>query len=178
MKSKYIITLKAEDRPGLLHLVTGVLNKKLVPIISLNAASTDIHDIVLITMEVEIAENATLPLLAKLKNIIEVFEVEALSYTKASSLRAAYFLLDRAALASSAKPAIQKSGAVIANIYPKAFLVAKYGSDADIRALYNELEGPHLLGFSQTGLIADSKLIGQSEEEQSSVIRKAAKIAA
>lgn len=50
-------------------------------------------------------------------------------------------------------------------------LIGKSGSEAVIRRLYNELEGPYLLGFSQTGLIADSKLIG---EDQSSVINRLA----
>jgi acetolactate synthase small subunit len=174
MTMNYILTLKAEDRPGLLHLVTGVLNKKQIPIISLNAAVTDMHDIVLITMEVAVSEKALTPLLYKLENIIEVFAVEAIANSAASCLRAAYFKLDKAAFDSPIKPALQKYGAQIVNIYPDAILVSKYGSDTAIRVLYNELEGPHLLGFSQTGLIADSTLIGHSEEDQSSVIRLAA----
>ena len=174
MSTNYIVTIKAEDRPGLLHLVTGVLNRKLIPIISLNAAPTDIHDIVLITMKIEISEKALQPLLYKLENIIEVFAVEAISAAKASCLRAAYFKLDRAVLDTPVKDAIQKYGAVIVNIYPDALLVSKYGSKVAIRQLYSELEGPHLLGFSQTGLIADSGLIGNSVEDQSSVISLAA----
>jgi acetolactate synthase small subunit len=173
-KTNYLLTLKAEDRPGLLHLVTGIPNKKQIPIISLNAAPTDIHDIVLITMEIEASEKALTPLLFKLENIVEVFEVEAIESVKASCLRAAYFRLDKAALDGPLKPALQKHGAVIANLYPDAILVSKFGSDMAIRTLYNELEGPHLLGFSQTGLIVDSALIGHSDKEQSSVIRQAA----
>ena len=173
MKGPYILTIKAEDRPGLLHLVTGMLNKKLIPIISLNAAPTDIHDIVLITIEIEIAEKALEPLLYKLENIIEVFAAEAIPAGKASCLRAAYFKLDKAILDTPVKLAIQNYGAVIVNIYTDALLVSKYGTEVAIRQFYNELEGPHLLGFSQTGLIADSMLIGH-EGEQSSVISLAA----
>jgi len=174
MSKNYIVTIKAEDRPGLLHLVTGVLNRKLIPLISLNAAPTDIHDIVLITMEIEASEKALQPLLYKLENIIEVFAVDAVPAAQASCLRAAYFKLDKAILDTPVKAAIQKYGAVIVNIYADGLLVSKYGSEVAIRQLYNELEGPHLLGFSQTGLIADSALIGHSDEEQSSVISLAA----
>jgi hypothetical protein len=41
--------------------------------------------------------------------------------------------------------------------------VAKYGSDLVIRELYNQLDGPHLMGFSQAGLISDTKLIDNDD---------------
>ena len=173
MKSKYLLTIKAEDRPGLLHLITGALNRKLIPIISLTAAQTDIHDIMLITTEIEVSEKALQPLLRKLENVIEVFAVEAIHADVVICQRTAYFKLDKAVLDTPVKHAIQKHCAMIVNIYPDALLVSKCGSEEAIRTLYNELEGPHLLGFSQTGLIADSALIGH-EGEQSSVIRLAA----
>jgi acetolactate synthase small subunit len=100
MKEQFILTIKAADRPGLLHLVTGVLNRKLVAIVSLTAAPTDIHDIVLITMEINISEKALCPLLFKLENIIEVFAVEATRYDQALCLRSALFKMDKAILTS------------------------------------------------------------------------------
>ena len=171
MKEHYLLTIKAEDRPGLLHLVTGVLNRKLIPLISLSAAPTDIHGIVLITMEIEVSEKAMQPLLYKLKNIIEVFTVEANACNQVLCLRAAYFKMAKGFLESQKLSVLQKHSALIVNLYPDAVLVAKYGTDLAIRTLYNALEGPHLLGFSQTGLISESKLIGG---DQSSVIRQAA----
>jgi hypothetical protein len=62
---------------------------------------------------------------------------------------------------------IGKWGAQIQNLQADTVLIGKSGSEALIRQLYNALEGPYLLGFSQTGLIADSNLIAG---EQSSVI--------
>jgi acetolactate synthase small subunit len=171
MKTNYVLTIKAEDRPGLLHLLTGVLNKKLIPIISLSAASTDISDIVLVTMEVEISEKALAPLLAKLKNIIEVFAADAVPYDQVLCVRAAYFKMARPFLESPQMQVLQKYSAVIVNTYPDGVLIAKYGTDAAIRTVYNELEGPYLIGFSQTGVIAESSLIGGDE---SSVISLAA----
>jgi len=171
MKSNYLLTLKAEDRPGLLHLITGVLNRKLIPVISLNAAPTDIHDIVLITMQVEISEKALQPLLYKLENIIEVFAAEAMLCDEAICQRSAYFKMDKQVLSSPQATAVSKWEAQIIHIDQDTVLLAKSGSETVIRRLYNELEGPHLLGFSQTGLIANSKLIGG---EQSSVINRLA----
>ncbi len=166
MENKYVLTIKAEDRPGLLHLVTGVVNKKLIPCISLTAAPTDIHEIVLITMELEVSEKALQPLLRKLENVIEVFAVEAVRYDMAISQRSAYFKLNKEILASPQAEAISKYGAQIINLYPDTVLIGKSGSEAMIRQLYNALEGPFLLGFSQTGLIADSKLIEHEDIER------------
>jgi acetolactate synthase small subunit len=171
MKSNYVVTIKAEDRPGLLHIVTGVLNRKLIPIISLTAAPTDIHDIVLITMEIEASEKALQPLLLKLENIIEVFAVEAVPCDEAICQRAAYFKMDKTVLSSPQATAIHKWDAQMVRIENGTVLLAKSGSEAMIRRLYHELEGPLLLGFSQTGLITDSKLI---DGDESSVIRWAA----
>lgn len=171
MKEKYLLTLKAEDRPGLLHLVTGVLNRKLIPIISLTAAPTDIHDIVLITMELEVSVKALEPLLYKLENIIEVFKVEAIQAEKAICQRSAYFKLDKAVLASPQASAITSGNAQVISFDAAHITVSKSGSDAAIRQLYNALEGPYLSGFSQTGLIVVSKLIG---EDESSVINRLA----
>lgn len=173
MKSEhYLVTLKAEDRPGLLHLVTGVLNRKLMPIISLTAAPIDIHDIVLITMEITISEKALQPLLYKLEHIIEVFAVEAIKYDEVLSQRCAYFRLDKAILASPQASAISKYEAQLVNLYPDSVLIGKSGNQAVLRQLYNALDGPYLLGFSQTGLLTDSKLIVHDDNER--IIRLAA----
>jgi len=171
-QENYLLTIKAEDRPGLLHLVTGVLNRKLVPIISLTAAPTDIHDIVLITMEINISDKALEPLLYKLENIIEVFAVEAVNASKVICQRSAYFSMDKKVLTSPQAAAITRFDAQIVNLYPDGVLIGKSGSDAVIRALYNALEGSYLLGFSQTGLIADTKLIAHEDIER--IIRLAA----
>jgi len=173
MKNNYLITIKAEDRPGLLHLITGLINKKQVPVKSLNAAATDIHEIVLVTIEAVAAEGEMASLAFKLENIIEVFAVEVKAFDQVLCLRAAYFKMARAFMDTPKVWVLQKYGAVIVNFRPDTVLVAKYGSDLSIRNLYNELEGLHLLGFSQTGLIGDSALIG-SKGEESSVIRLAA----
>jgi acetolactate synthase-1/3 small subunit len=166
MKEVYVLTIKAEDRPGLLHLVTGVLNRKLIDIVSLTAAPTDIHDIVLMTMEISISEKALRPLIYKLENIIEVFAIEAVRYDKAVCLRSAYFSMDKAVLSSPQASVITRFEAQVVNLQADAVLIGKSGSEAAIRQLYNALEGPYLLGFSQTGLIVDSKLIAHEDIER------------
>src|ERR1700744_6039314 len=96
--TNYLLTIKAEDRPGLLHLVTGVLNRRLAPIVSLTAAPTDVHEIVLITIETLLTESEVATLALKLENIIEIFSVDVKSYQEDVCLRAAWFKLDKALL--------------------------------------------------------------------------------
>lgn len=172
MKSNYIITIKAEDRPGLLHLVTGVLNRRLTPIISLTAAPTDVHDMVLISIETALKEDEISQLTLKLENIVEVFSVEIKAYQEEFCLRAAWFRLDKKLLDTPAASCLQKYSGVIVQWYTDSFLLAKYGSDKAIRDLYNQLDGSYLLGFSQTGIINDSVLIDQESNER--IIRLAA----
>ena len=172
MKNEMVVlTIKAEDRPGLLHLVSGMIEKRLVRIKSLSYAPTDIHDIILITIELNVSESDLAILALKLENIIEVFSVEATKYDEKLCLRAAYYKLAKTFLESPKAIALSKYDATIVKFFPDALLLAKYGTDATILKLYNELEGPELLGFSQTGLITDSDLIGEGE---SSVINRLA----
>ena len=165
-KEDYVLTIKAEARPGLLHLLTGVIEKKLIKIKSLTSSPTDIHDIILVTIEVNGDESELSQLAFKIENIIEVFKVEVLKYNVTTCLRAAYFKLNKEVLESSKVVTFSKYDAVIVKLYPDAFLLAKYGTDTTIRQLYNELDGPHLLGFSQTGLITESALIGHDDIER------------
>jgi acetolactate synthase small subunit len=162
-KECYVLTIKAEDKPGLLHHITGMINRKRIDIESLSAAKTDIQLIVLITIELKVSEIALAQLALKLENIVEVFGVEATKASKAVCLRAAYFKMAKSFLESPQQAVLQKYGAVIVNIYPESILVAKYGSDLVIRELYNQLDGPHLMGFIQAGLISDTKLIDNDD---------------
>jgi acetolactate synthase small subunit len=158
-KDQFVLTIKAEDRPGLLHLVTGVIEKKIISIKSLSYAPTDIHDIILITIEVTGNESDLAQVALKIENIIEVFAVEVKKYNSAVCLRAAYFKMAKTFLESPKAIAMSNYDTVMVNIYPDAILLAKYGTDATIQKLYNALDGPQLLGFSQTGLISESDLI-------------------
>lgn len=171
MREKYVLSIKADDRPGLLHLITGMINRRLIEIESLSAAKTDDHSVVMITIELLVSEKALQPLILKLENIIEVYAVDAVKADEAIGIRSVFFKLSKSFLETPDALILQKYGASIVNLYPEAVLVSKSGCDADILNLYNQLEGPHLLGFIQTGLIADTVLI---DEDQSSVISMAA----
>jgi len=107
----------------------------------------------------------------KLENIIEVYSVDATKYDEKICIRAAYYKVAKNLLENPKVITLLKNDVTIVKFYPDAILIAKYGADASILKLYNELQGPFLPGFSQTGLITDSQLIGVDE---SSVINRLA----
>ncbi|MES2107948.1 MAG: ACT domain-containing protein [Bacteroidota bacterium] len=162
-KEKYLLTIKAEERAGLLHSVTGLIERKHIEIKSLNLAPTDIHDVVMITIEVAVSESELTSLAFKLEKIIEVFSVQVTKYDQAVCLRATYFKVAKGLLETPQIAALQKHGAIIVNWYADAFLIAQHGTDTSILNLYNELDGPYLLGFTQTGLISDRALLDDVE---------------
>ena len=164
MKEKYILNIKAEERRGLLHLLTGTIEKRQVIIHSLSSASTDVHGVLMITIEIFATERELMTLSLKLENIVEVFQVEVTQYDKALCLRAAYFKMSKAFMESPQLSVMQKYNATVVNFYADSVLIAKYGCDSAIKALYNQLEGPHLLGFIQSGLISDTTLIDSDED--------------
>jgi len=166
MKYKYVLTIKAKDRPGLLQMVTGMLDRRQAPVLSLTVEPTDVHEIVLISIETELTDHEATTLALKLENVVEVFSVDTKVYDEETCLRAAWCKLDLAFLDTPKAAVLTKYGAVIVQWYPNAFLVAKYGTDKAIRELYNQLDGPQLFGFSQTGLINDSRLIDHDNDER------------
>lgn len=170
-KQKYLLIIKADDRPGLLHLVSGMINRRLIEIESVSAAKTDVRSIVIITVELMISKKALQSLVLKLANIIEVYAVDNIKVSDAIGVRSALYKLSKAFLETPGKGVLQKYGACIVNVDQQTILVSKSGCDADILHLYRQLEGPYLLGFIQTGLITDNYLIN---EDESSVIKMAA----
>lgn len=75
MKEEYTLTIQADSRPGLLHLVSGIIEKKLIMIISFNLQrpAADGTAIITTTVMIDVADLKNLAL--KLENIVEVFSV-------------------------------------------------------------------------------------------------------
>jgi acetolactate synthase regulatory subunit len=75
MKELYILTIKADPRPGLLHLITGILEKKLIRIVCFSLEAPAADGTVLVTATVMIDPAGLKSLALRLENIIEVFSV-------------------------------------------------------------------------------------------------------
>jgi len=157
-KEIYLITLKAEERAGLLHLITGMIEKPQIEIKSLILAPSNIHGIVAINIELHVKSQSISTLALKLENIIEVLSVQVAQHEQVIAIRAAYFRLAKGFLADTAFTELHKHRAMIVNWSADEFIVAHHGNDQSVRLLYNLVDGPFLLGFSQTGLISEQSI--------------------
>jgi acetolactate synthase small subunit len=183
-KKKYILNIKADDRPGLLHLITGVLNRKLIVIDYLSVFRTDIHGVILISMEVAVTDKELNPLLYKLENIIEVFIAEAAPAEYSIQQCIAYFKLARAILDTPKTEILRRSLVKLVDVQADHILISAIGSPKEIERIYADLDDANLLGFMQSAPLSPMSLMVNSteindearfkNEDQSSVISLAA----
>jgi acetolactate synthase small subunit len=151
-----IFSIYAEDKKGLLGQILIHFNKRSYEVISLNVARTDISDLVMLTIEAVLPLNELPAFVERLKKIIEVYAV----HTSQESLRkTSFYRLATRALNGELLLLIGKYGAALSSMGDKTFVIAKTGSDNDLAELYGKLEGPHLLGFCKSGLIAEESLL-------------------
>jgi acetolactate synthase-1/3 small subunit len=163
MNEKFIITIKAENRPGLVGQITALLNRKQLNMESMSAAKTDISSVIMISIELMINGGTVRPLIHKLQNIIEIYGVDVVNSSESVAQRVAYFKLSKELLNTPQCAVLKKSGLQLINFNRDAILLSKAGNENEIRLLYNQLEGPHLLGFMQSGLITDTLLIDNDD---------------
>lgn len=159
MKEKFIISIKAHNRLGLLSHLTGMISKKQIDIESISAAKTDVSAIILVIIELAVSKNAIRPLISKLENVIEVYAVDAIKASLAICHCVAHFKLSKGILGASQSAVLRKPGVKTLNIYPESILISQSGTEAEIYRLYNELEGPYLLSFVRSGYLTETTLI-------------------
>lgn len=75
-KSSYIISVTANDKPGLVSQITSVFNKNLFVIDSVSASRTDIYEVVSVLVEAVVDDQKIDNIVKKINNIIEVSEVK------------------------------------------------------------------------------------------------------
>jgi acetolactate synthase-1/3 small subunit len=147
-----------------------MLNRKLINIESICASRTDIQSQVLVTIEMIIEPSEVRFVLLRMKNIIEVLQVEACLLKDAWYQKVALYTIEKEGYNSELYSKLQKYGAVTMGYYRDEIIIQKTGSDEDILHLYNELDGKHLKHFSKSAALSLKPLEG----DQSSVISMAA----
>jgi len=164
MKEKYLLTIKADDSPGLMGRVMAMLTRRRLVVESITMAKTDINTVVLISLEIMIATDDVKLLQLQLEKIIEVFTTDARLCDALLIQKLAFYKLANAILQIPQGAAIHKYGAQIINCYPDSFVISKSGNEQVINELYGKLEGKYLLGFTQTGSIAETMLLENNDE--------------
>ena len=154
-----IIAIYSEDKKGLLGQVLVVFNKLNYEVNSLNVSRTDISDVVLITIEARVPETRLAGLLQKIEKIVEVYRASAYHPGETGLEKVGFFRLSRQIFSGAFWSTVQKYGAVVSSMSDDAVVLRKFGSDRNLQELYGQLDGPHLLGFCKSGLIAEESLL-------------------
>jgi len=156
--STTIFSIYAEDKKGLLGQLLIYFNRKGYEVISLNAARTDISDLVLVTIEAIVPVSELPPFTERLKKVIEVYAVHTLC-TLSGLNKLAFFRLAMPVMETAQWQAVQQYGATISSISGDAVVVTKAGSDELLGRLYAALDGPYLLAFCKSPLIVEESLV-------------------
>lgn len=154
-----IIAIYSDDRKGLLGQILDMFNKRCYTIGSLNVSRTDIHDVVLITMEVSLPLDKLQTLLSKIENIIEVHNAVAYPPGELELNKIGFFRVSTQLLGDELWLLLQKYGAIVSKIFDNSLVIQKTGTDNDLNELYNRLDGEYLLSFCKSGLIAEKSLV-------------------
>ncbi|MES2277368.1 MAG: ACT domain-containing protein [Bacteroidota bacterium] len=152
------IVLYAEDKKGLLGQVLMLLNRRDFPVISLSVARTDIHELVIITLEVVLPQAELHIILHKLEKIIEVYKAEAYFAGTFELNKVGHYRLVEKVLDQQLFELLQRHGAIVCRSSSNELVIQKTGTDRDLQILYDLLEGRHLQSFCKSALIAEPSL--------------------
>lgn len=153
-----IFSIYAEDKKGLLGQLLIYFNRKSYTVHSLNAARTDISDLVLITIEADVPVAELMPFTERLKKMIEVYAIHSLC-RQGGLNKLAFFRLAMPVMETAQWQAILQYGATISSISNETVMVTKVGSDDLLDKIYAALEGPYLLAFCKSPLIVEENLL-------------------
>ena len=158
MKANYLLNVLSEDKKGLVSSITNLLNRKGIEMESICTGKTDIHNQVLINIQLT-AEKQEIKMMAlKIKNIIEVCQVKAFLLQDSWYQKVALYVLEKEGYNADVYNKIQKYGAVLVGFLNDDLIIQKTGRDEDILALYNALDGKHLKKFSKSAAISFNNL--------------------
>ncbi|SDE84756.1 acetolactate synthase, small subunit [Mucilaginibacter pineti] len=160
-ETPYVITVYADDKKGLLAQLLMLFNRRDIPVQSLNVARTDLNEVVMVTIEVEMVATEINPILHKLEKVIEVYKAKAYLSADMPLPKVGIYRVTAERMDPGFWLLLQKHGATLSGMGKSSFLVQKTGSDRDLTALYEELEGPHLLAFCKSTLMAPETLVPQ-----------------
>lgn len=158
-----IIAIYADDKKGLLAQILNIFNKRNYSLGCLNVSRTDIQDIILITVEVEIPDRELKTILRKIENIIEVYRALAWDAQTVSLNKIGFYRVSLQLLGDSLWALLQKHGATITKIFDESLMIQKIGTDDSLTELYNQLDDKHLLGFCKSALIAEQSMLQLDE---------------
>ncbi len=159
---KHIITVYADDKKGLLNQLLMIINRKSYEVCSLNVSRTDMHDVVIIALEVMLPPADVYFIIQKMNNIIEVYKTISHLAEETQLLRIGQYRVAKNHL-SQVVYSLHRYGATITEILDDSFIIQRTGTAYDLNELLNFLDGEHLLSYCSSALISGRSLISVDE---------------
>lgn len=146
--------------------VTGMLGRRRIELESITLGKTDVHAVVLITVEVLIKPAEVMALLRQFEKIIEVYQVSAHPISSSACQIFALYRLSKDIFQSAQGEILKRSGAKMIGFTADTLVFCQMGDAEQIQCLYNQLDGVHLLGFARSGYLVDAELLEMSDEDR------------
>jgi acetolactate synthase-1/3 small subunit len=152
--NSYVLSVTAEDSPGLLSILINMLNEKRITIDSVSAARTEVYNVVYITLELRMDDSGTVrTLINQVTGIIKVIKAEIIPLKEVCSQRTALISVSSDVLKTERMQFINKSGAQVMYLSKDILMIQKTGSEDELGRLYDALNGKELLNYQQSGLM-------------------------
>lgn len=152
------IVVYAENKKGILGQVLIHFNKRSFEIHNLNVARTDLHELIVITIEIDLPAAEVETSIRRLRKIIEVVDVKAFLPGVLKTYKVAHFQLLGGMFDQELFMLLQRYGAQITSCRENELIIRKIGDDNDIQSLYNLLERRNLNAFCKSLLVQDEAM--------------------
>ena len=159
MNGRFIITIVSDNKKGLLNQITAIFNKRNFAINSISISTTNVANIILITLEALLHHDELKTTLNKIEKIIEVYKVLSFAGNEARLRMASLFKVSIEILNNDTLAIFKKYNVRITHINEDSLILEKLGSEEEITELSNLLDSPHLLSFCKTTLPFEKGLI-------------------
>jgi acetolactate synthase-1/3 small subunit len=166
---QFVLSVIADDKPGLLSRILNILDRRCIIIDSVSAARTDTYHIVWVTLEINIEPSGIQNLLNQIEKIIEVFRAEAKLLRELCCQRMSLIKVSASILTTDKAGYIRKFGAQVMHQSKDTLILQKTGTDEEIREMYHLLGGKELLGYYQSGLLAYTSMINLERNNSSTL---------
>jgi acetolactate synthase small subunit len=139
-----LFSLSCQDQDGILSRIIQTFSRPNYSIVTLSQARTDVREVVLITLELRIPAAKVDHMVLRLEKIIGVLEV---TVSFGAIMQHAVYCLS--SCNGTALDILRRHQAQTITQHQDHWLIQQTAHPSDIQRLYNELDGPSLVGFSQ-----------------------------
>lgn len=139
-----LFSLSCQDQDGILSRIIQTFSRPNYAIVTLSQARTDVREVMLITLEVRIPAAKADHIVLRLEKIIGVLEV-----TVSFGAIMQYAVYRLASCNAKTLNILRRHQAQTIMQHQGHWLIQQTARPSDIQRLYNELDGPALLGFNQ-----------------------------